>query len=107
MGVRIMRASSIIAAGLVFMAWASSLEAQAGLKVGYINSASILDKAPGAQEAQDQFNRDVQGYRGQVQQMADEIQAMIEQYDKQQMTLSPEAAQIRLLSRAPGGVRGE
>jgi len=86
-----MRVPSLVTAGLVLLAWTSSLEAQGTLKIGYINSASILEQAPGAQEAQDQFNRDVEGFRSQVQQMADELQVMIENYEKQQLTLSPDA----------------
>jgi outer membrane protein len=85
-----MRVTSLVTTGLLLLAAATSLEAQS-LKIGYINSASILEQAPGAQEAQAQFNRDVQGFRTQVQQMADELQVMIENYEKQQLTLSPDA----------------
>ena len=98
-----MRIPSLVAAVMVLLVSASA-EAQAGLKVGYINSASILEQAPGAQEAQDQFNRDVEGFRTQVQEMADELQVMIENFEKQQLTLSADARtrreeEIRLMQQ--------
>jgi len=85
-----MRIASTVTAGLVLLATAAGVEGQA-LKIGYINSASILEQAPGAQEANDQFNKDVQGFRAQVQTMAEELQKLIEDYEKQQLTMSPDA----------------
>lgn len=68
---------------------------QSGLKIGYINSEAILQQAPGVQEAQSQFDRDMQSYQAEVQTMAQELERMIQQYDQQQLTLSPEAKQQR------------
>lgn len=90
-----MRLRSITTAAIVLLATATAAQAQSGLKIGYINSASILEQAPGAQEASEQFNKDMETYRGQVQQMAQELQQLIEQYEKQQLTLSADAKSRR------------
>jgi outer membrane protein len=70
-------------------------EAQTGLKIGYINSAALYDEAPGAQAAQQQFESEMERYRTEVQRLGEELQAMVAQYEQQQMTLSPEARQAR------------
>lgn len=66
---------------------------QAGLKIGFINSAEILDQAPGAQEAAQQFDRDLAGMRAQIQPATDSLDQMISAYEAQSLTLSPEAKQ--------------
>lgn len=68
---------------------------QAGLKIGFINSAVILDQAPGAQEAAQQFDRDLAEMRAQIQPATDSLDQMISAYEAQSLTLSPEAKQRR------------
>ena len=68
--------------------------AQAG-KIGYINSQNILAEAPGAKEAQTQFDTDMQSYRTEVQAMATELENLVKQYEQQQAMLSPSAKQQR------------
>lgn len=70
-------------------------EAQSPIKVGYINSQMILEQAPGAREAAEQFDREMQGLRAQLQPAADSLDAMIQQYEQQSMTLSADAKQRR------------
>jgi len=86
-----MRLHSLVMAGCLLLAGSQAAQAQAVLKIGYVNSASILEQAPGAQEASQQFERDLQGYQAEIQRMSDELQGMIEQFDRQQITLSPTA----------------
>src|SRR5690606_8611570 len=70
-----------------------ALEGQA--KIGYINSQTILAETPGAKEAQTQFDQDMQGFRGEVEQMATELENLVRQYEQQQAMLSPSAKQQR------------
>lgn len=86
-------ATLLLALPAVFTA--PGVEAQQQTKLGYIDSQAILNEAPGAQEAQEQFERDMARYRSEVQQMGEELQALIDQYDQQQLTLSPEAKENR------------
>jgi outer membrane protein len=64
-------------------------------KFGFINSALILDQAPGAQEASQQFERDLAQMRAQIQPATDSLDQMISAYEAQSLTLSPEARQRR------------
>ena len=66
-----------------------------GPRFGFINSAQILDQAPGAQEASQQFERDLAQMRAQIQPATDSLDTMISAYEAQSMTLSPEARQRR------------
>lgn len=48
----------------------------AAQKLGYINSAQILQGAPGRAEAEAQFEKEVAAYRAQLQRMSDSLQQM-------------------------------
>lgn len=69
--------------------------AQTPLKLGYINSQAILEQTPGAREASDQFDQEMQSLRAQLQPAADSLEQMISQYEAQSLTLSAEAKQRR------------
>jgi outer membrane protein len=73
---------------------AGPAEAQT-LKIGYINSQQILASSPEAAAAQQQFDREMQGYQTEVQQLEEEINGMTQRLEQQQLTLSPEAKASR------------
>ncbi len=75
---------------LVF-AMAAQASAQTGTKFGFINSSELLDQAPGAREASQQFERDLAQMRAQIQPATDSLDQMIAAYEAQSLTLSPEA----------------
>jgi len=89
-----MRRTPFAALALVFALAAGTAEAQT-LKIGYINSQEILAQAPGAQEAQAAFEKDMKGYTDEAQQLQDELQRMQQQLQQQELTLSPEAKRNR------------
>src|SRR6266550_2801507 len=80
------RASSIALATsliLVGKAGAQGSSAPAGpVKIGYINSAVILQQAPGRAEAEAQFDREVGVYRQQIQRMDDSLKTMMAAFDR-------------------------
>lgn len=80
---------------VLLAALALPLSAQSGPKIGYINSQQILDQAPGAAEASQQFEQDLQQLRGRIQPATDSLEQMIQEYEAQALTLSPEAKQRR------------
>lgn len=80
---------------VMLAAFALPLSAQGGLKIGYINSQQILDQAPGASEASQQFEQDLQQLRSRIQPATDSLEQMIQEYEAQSLTLSPEAKQRR------------
>ena len=69
---------------------AGPAEAQT-LKIGYVDSQQILAGAPGAKEAQAQFDKDVQSYNAEAQQVRDELNRMQQELQSQSLTLSKEA----------------
>jgi outer membrane protein len=91
---RILFGPSLLALALL-ASTGSGVGAQTGLKIGYINSQAIYQEAPGAQAAQQQFESDMERFRGEVQRLGEELQTLVTQYEQQQMTLSPEARQTR------------
>jgi len=90
-----MRAMKVIIPVLLVLAMASKAEAQANLKIGYIDSQAILDQDPSARTAQTQFEASLTTYQAEVQQMGEELQQLIDQYEQQQAMLSDEAKQNR------------
>jgi outer membrane protein len=80
------RASCIVlATSLIFVGIAgaqASQTASAGVKIGYINSALLLQQAPGRAEAEAQFDREVGVYRQQIQRMDDSLKTMMTAFDR-------------------------
>ncbi len=58
-------------------------------KIAYIDSKVVLSRAPGRQQAEDTFNKEMESSRAQVQKMGDSLQTMIADYQKSQATLAP------------------
>lgn len=69
--------------------------AQAPLKVGFINSQFLLDQAPGAAQASQQFDQELGQMRSQLQPMASELDSLISQFEAQSVTLSEDARRQR------------
>ena len=93
---------AVAAAALVLVAAPSApLAAQAaapGFKVGYINSAQILQSAPGRAEADAQIEKELAGFRAQVKRMGDSLNTMVADFRKAEATLSPAAKETRMRS---------
>lgn len=85
-----MRRTSLALMALVFLLSAGAVEAQT-LKIAYINSQEILLNAPGAEEAQQQFDQEMASYQQEIQQLETELQNLETALQQQQLTLSPEA----------------
>ena len=75
---------------LAILLGSAPVEAQT-LKIGYLNSQEVLSGAPGAEEAQQRFDDEMQGYQAEIQQLEEELRGMEQQLQQQQLTLSPEA----------------
>ena len=66
------------------------------LKVGYINSAQILQSAPGRAEADAQIEKELSGFRAQVKRMGDSLNAMVAEFRKAEASLSPTVKESRM-----------
>jgi outer membrane protein len=85
-----MRRTTPALAALAFLLTVGAADAQT-LKIGYVNSQEILAQAPGAEEAGQQFDQEMQSYQAEVQQLEAELTGIQERLQQQQLTLSPEA----------------
>jgi outer membrane protein len=86
-----MRVLKVFLPVLMGLALVSNLEAQTNLKIGYIDSQAILDQDPSARTAQQQFESSLATYQSEVQQLGEDLQLLIDQYEQQQAMLSDEA----------------
>lgn len=81
---------------------AGSAAAQAGStpapKFGYVNSAAILQQAPGRAEAEAQFNTEVKAYQAQLQRMSDSLQLLAANFDKESPKLDSATREARASS---------
>ena len=86
-----MRAMKVFLPILLLLAMATAAQAQAPVKIGYIDSQAILQQDPAAVQAQQAFEADMSRYRAEVQQLGEELQRLIDQYEQQQAMLSEAA----------------
>jgi outer membrane protein len=89
----ITRAGALALGFLVLVA--ATATAQTPVKIGYIKSQTILAGAPGRAAAETQFEKEMTTYRAQVQRMGDSLNALIADYNKQEVSLSPQAKETR------------
>jgi len=59
-----------------------------GSKVAYVQTALLLDQAPGRAEAEAQFEKETGGYRDQIKRMSDSLDAMVSGLQKRQASLT-------------------
>ena len=60
----------------------------ASAKIAYVNTDALLQAAPGRAEAASTFQREAEGYRGQLQKLSDSITTMITAYQKAEPALT-------------------
>jgi outer membrane protein len=65
------------------------------VKVAYVDTRELLDKAPGRTEADAQWKKEAQAMQEQVARMQDSLQQMITAYQKAEAGLSPAARETR------------
>lgn len=86
---------SMLVAGALGLLVAQDSVAQTPVKIGYIKSQTILANAPGRAAAETQFEREMSTYRAQVQRMGDSLNTLIADYNKEEVSLSPQAKETR------------
>ena len=86
-----MRVKKYILPVLALALTAPHAQAQANIRIGYIDSQQILDQDPVAQQAQQQFEADLARYRAEVDEIGRQLQDLISQYEQQQAMLSEAA----------------
>jgi outer membrane protein len=90
------RASLIVlTTSLIFVGTAAAQAAPGPVKIGYINSAQLLQQAPGRAEAEAQFEREVGVYRQQIQRMDDSLRTMMAAFDRDAAKLDSATRETR------------
>ncbi len=96
------RACSIaLATSLIFVGIAGAQAAQsppAPSKIGYINSALLLQQAPGRADAEAQFEREVGVYRQQIQRMDDSLRTLMATFERESPKLDSATRESRRTS---------
>ena len=87
----ISRLGAAVALSLLF---AGPLAAQ-GTKVGYVNTSAVLSEYGPAQDADRQLKATVAGFEAELNTLEADYEQAVSQYQQQQMTMTPEARQIR------------
>ena len=85
---RATRLALVLSAVSAVPAFAQGAPTSAPPKIAYIDSKVVLSRAPGRQQAEDTFNKEMEASRTQVQKMGDSLQTMIADYQKSQATLA-------------------
>ncbi len=70
-------------------------QGQPSLKIAFINSRQILQQTPGYAAAESTFNREVQGFRDEVQKLQQQLDSAVRAFDQQSIALSPAAKQAK------------
>ncbi|MEK7402717.1 MAG: OmpH family outer membrane protein [Gemmatimonadota bacterium] len=81
-----MIARAFVAPLLVTLA-AGTAEAQAALKIAYVNPQALFQSAPGRAEAQAAYQREAEGYRTELTKMSDALTALVSDYQKNESKL--------------------
>ena len=92
-----MRFSSFVGACALVLGVPALASAQ-GQKFAYVNSAAILQSAPGRADAVVQFEKEMTSMRASVQKLSDSLNTLQEAYAKEEVSLSPAAKETRLKS---------
>ncbi|HKC79854.1 MAG TPA: OmpH family outer membrane protein [Gemmatimonadaceae bacterium] len=96
-----LRASSIALFTSLIVAGTTSAQASQGsapAKIAYINSALLLQQAPGRAEAEAQFDREVGAYRLQIQRMDDSLKTLVAAFDRDAAKMDSVAREARRTS---------
>jgi outer membrane protein len=90
-----MRISTFVGACALLVGAPVLASAQAAQKFAFINSQAIMQVAPGRAEAELQFQKDMEGFRGQVAKLGDSLNVLQEAYNKEEASLSPTAKEAK------------
>jgi outer membrane protein len=86
--------STVIAvAGLMIVGAPLAAQAQGPTRVGYIDTRRVIQEAPGATDARNTLERELQGFQQQMQAMEDSLTTVMSDYQQRSLVMSAEAKQ--------------
>ncbi len=87
---------TLLSAGIAAIGLAAAASpAFAQGRVAYLDSRRIIQEAPGAQAVRDSIQAEINAFQSQLQVLEDSLRTMMEEYNRQSVTLSPEARRQR------------
>jgi outer membrane protein len=90
-----MHFKSLILAGAILLLPLTGLDAQQGIRVAFIDSQAIVNEAPGAREAQEEFRQEMERFQREMERMEGDLTQLVTRYQQQRQTLTPEAREAR------------
>ncbi len=91
-----MRLSTFVGGFALALAVPVAMSAQVVQKFAFINSQAVMQSAPGRGEAELQFQKEMEGFRSQVQKLGDSLNMLDSAYKKEELTLSPAVKEAKL-----------
>ena len=89
---------AVAAAAFLTVLAAPVLRAQqpaAPQRLAWINSQAVLAATPGRAEAESLFNREMAGFRAEVQRMQQQLDSSVAEYNRSSVVMTPQARQTR------------
>jgi outer membrane protein len=89
--------AAVAALALTFAATAAAPSSAAAqqLKLGYVDVTTVMDQIPGRADAQATFEKEAQGIRAELQRMSDSLQTRVQNYQREQASLTAAQRQAR------------
>jgi outer membrane protein len=89
--------SAVIVAGIAILSGAAAAQQQPA-RIAYVNPQALFENAPGRLDAEAQFRKETESYRGELAKMNEQLNQMMSDYQKTEKTLT--AAQKEMRQRA-------
>ena len=80
---------------ILVLVTAASAQQQTALKIGYVNSESIIKELPEAKESQQKLEGILKGWQEEIEKRGQALQAKYEEYQKQANMLNESSKQVR------------
>ncbi len=74
---------------------AAPTQAGAGVRIAFINSQEIMKRTPGYAVAESTYLKELDGFRNELQKLQRQLDSAVQQFDQQQIALSPAARQAK------------
>ena len=79
--------SAVIIAAIAILSGAASAQQQPA-RIAYVNPQALFENAPGRLDAEAQFRKETESYRGELARMNEQLNQMMSDYQKTEKTLT-------------------
>ena len=86
--------SAVLIAALAIVSGVAAAQQQP-VRIAYVNPQALFENAPGRLDAEAQFRKETEGYRGELAKMNEQLNQMMADYQKTEKTLTPAQKETR------------